>query len=47
MDYISDKQQLCNAFEWDTVEYATCNMYFPHTNKPLGEYVFEENTSDK
>ena len=35
--------QLCNAFEWDTVEYATRHLYFPYTHEPL----YEENTNDK
>ena len=39
--------QLCNAFEWDIVEYATRHLYFPYTHEPLGECVYEENTSDK
>ena len=38
---------LCNAFEWDTVEYATRHLYFPYTHETLGECVYEENTSDK
>ena len=38
---------LCNAFEWDTVEYATRHLYFPYTHEPLGECVYEENTSAK
>ena len=37
--------QLCNAFELDTVEYATRHLYFPYTHEPLGECVYEENTS--
>ena len=34
--------QLCNAFDWDTVEYATRHLYFPYTHEPLGECVHEE-----
>ena len=30
-----------------TVEYATHHLYFRYTHEPLGEYVYEENTSDK
>ena len=29
------------------MEYATRHSYFPYTHKPLGECVYEENTSDK
>ena len=25
----------CNAFDWDTVEYATRHLYFPYTHEPL------------
>ena len=25
---------LCNAFEWDTVEYGKRYMYFPYTREP-------------
>ena len=34
-----DKYLLCNAFEWDTVEYATRHLYFPYTYELLGECV--------
>ena len=39
-------QQLCNAFELDTMEYATRHLNFPYTHEPLGECVYEENRSD-
>ena len=29
------------------MEYATRHLYFPYTHEPLGECVYEENTSDK
>ena len=29
------------------MEYATHHLYFPYTHEPLGEFVYEENTSDK
>ena len=29
------------------MEYATSHLYFPYTHEPLGECVYEENTSDK
>ena len=29
------------------MEYATRHSYFPYTHEPLGECVYEENTSDK
>ena len=31
------------------MEYATRNLYFPYTrtHEPLGEYVYEENSSDR
>ena len=29
------------------MEHAMRHLYFPYTHKPLGEYVYEENTSDK
>ena len=29
------------------MEYATRLLYFPYTHEPLGECVYEENTSDK
>ena len=28
------------------MEYATRHLYFPYTHEPLGECVYEENTSD-
>ena len=43
----SNTYWLCNSFEWDTMEYATRHLYFPYTEEPLGECVYEENTSDK
>ena len=38
---------ICNAFEWDTVKYAVCHLYFPYTHEPFGVCVYEENTSYK
>ena len=35
------------ASELDIVEYATRHLCFPYTHKPLGECLYEENTSDK
>ena len=29
------------------LKYATRHLYFPYTHEPLGESVYEENTSDK
>ena len=29
------------------MEYATRHLYFPYTREPLGECVYEENSSDK
>ena len=26
---------ICNAFEWDNVEYATRHLYFPYTHESL------------
>ena len=45
--YSLDIYWLCNALEWDTVEYATRHLYFPCTHEPLGSCVYKENTSDK
>ena len=29
------------------MEYATRHLYFLYTHEPLGEFVYEESTSDK
>ena len=34
-------------FEWYTVEYPTSHCIFWYTHEPLGECVYQENTSDE
>ena len=31
---------VCNAFEWDTVEYATRHLYFPYTHEHVTSGMF-------
>mgnify|MGYP001800433737 CR=1 FL=1 len=37
----------CNGFEWDTLEYALCHLYFPYTHEPLDECAYKKNSSNK